>query len=352
MKDRVFGPILLLIVGLGGGFVANAVGAPIPFLLGSLMSVGAFVIFLGQKIPVPLYFPMPLREVFVAVIGTMIGGTFTPEGIMAFQSVWLSFGAVLVFIVLALATNYQILKRVGGYSRPTAFYSSMPGGLVDSVTLGEQAGGDPRILTVQHFVRIVLIVTFIPLGFWIWTGNAVGSSAGVSLDVNHVPLLLKDWFIILTAALVGYFGGKAIRLPAAFFIGPLVAAAFVHGVGLTQAQLPDWLLGFAQLIVGTGFGSRFAGMGKKMLFKGLGLGLLTTFSMLLIGGLLAWLLSGPMGQSLDVMLLCFAPGGISEMGLIALSLNANPVFVTAHHLLRIIAAVALASASSKWVKDV
>ena len=351
MIQTAAGPVLLLAIGLIGGFAAQAIGAPIPFLLGSLVSVGVFVVFAVDRVPIRLYFPMKVREAFVAVIGTMIGGTFTQEGLATFQTVWLSFAAVLVFIVIALALNYQIFTRIGGYSRATAFYSSMPGGLVDSVTLGEQAGGDPRVLTVQHFVRIVLIVAIVPLGFWAWTGEAVGSSAGVSFDVNHVPILLADWVIILVAGLIGYFGGKAIRMPAAFFMGPLIMAAFVHGIGLTHAQLPDWMLGFAQLIVGTGFGSRFAGMSRKMLFKGMGLGLITTSFMLALGGVFAWVLTGPMGQSIDVMLLCFAPGGISEMGLIALSLNANPVFVTAHHLLRIVATVGLAAVSLRWVKD-
>jgi hypothetical protein len=40
--------------------------------------------------------------------------------------------------------------------------------------------------------------------------------------------------------------------------------------------------------------------------------------------------------------LAFAPGGLVEMGLIALSLNLSVVYVTAHHLLRIILAVAFA----------
>jgi len=351
MKDRLAGPALLLIIGLIGGLLAKVIGAPLPYLLGSLIAVGFFVTFAADRSPVRLYFPMPIREAFVAVIGTMIGGTFTPDGIAAFQTAWLSFAAVFLFIVVTLTMNYLIFTRIGKYAKATAYYSGMPGGLVDSVTLGEQAGGDPRILTIQHFMRIVFIITIVPLGFWLLTGDAVGSSAGVSLDVNLVPIEPLDWLIIISAGLIGYFGGKAIRLPAAFFLGPLIAAAFVHGIGLTQAQLPDWMLEFAQLVVGTGFGSRFAGMNRKMLLNGMGLGVLSTGSNLIFGLGLAWLLTGPMNQSLDVLLLCFAPGGISEMGLIALSLNANPVFVTAHHLLRILVTVGLAAASLNWIKD-
>ena len=350
MIDRIAGPVLLLGLGLVGGVVADVIGTPIPYLLGSLLTVGAFVVFYDQKFAFPLYFPMKIREVFVAVIGTMIGSTFTPEGVAAFQTAWISFAAVIAFIVVALATNFAIFTKMGGYSRPNAYYSSMPGGLVDSVTLGEQAGGDPRVLSIQHFVRIVIIVTLVPVGFWIWTGEAVGSAAGATFDQFGRELSPFDWGVLLITAIAGYLGGKILRLPAYWLMGPLISAAIVHGAGFTDAQLPDWMLGFAQLIVGVGFGSRFAGMDRQMLLKGLGLGFVSTSAMLILGVAFAWFLTSVTDQAIDVLFLCFAPGGITEMGLVALSLNANPVFVTAHHLLRIIVTVAIAAITVKWAK--
>jgi len=40
--------------------------------------------------------------------------------------------------------------------------------------------------------------------------------------------------------------------------------------------------------------------------------------------------------------LAFAPGGLAEMGLIALSLDMSVIYVTAHHVLRIVLAVSAA----------
>ena len=344
------GPLLLLAIGTIGGFGAYALGAPIPFLLGSLMSVATFVIIMEDRGAAALTFPTKIREVFVAIIGTMIGSTFTPEGVMAFQNAWASFGAMLIFIPVALATNYFLFKKFGGYDRATAFYSSMPGGLVDSVVLGEQAGGDPKILSIQHFVRIVIIVTTVPLGFWLFTGEAVGSAAGMTLDVPGHTTGPIGWVVLIATAFVGYWAGRLIKLPAYFLMGPMIAAGIVHGLGLTEAQFPDWLLSLSQLIIGVGFGARFSGLKRRMLVKGLGLGLLTTSNMLFLGAALSLILTQLTDEPFDVLLLCLAPGGIIEMGLIALSLNANPVFVSTHHLLRIVVAVTIASTSFKWVK--
>jgi uncharacterized membrane protein AbrB (regulator of aidB expression) len=42
--------------------------------------------------------------------------------------------------------------------------------------------------------------------------------------------------------------------------------------------------------------------------------------------------------------LAFAPGGVSEMTLVALSLQVSVVYVVLHHILRILLAIALARA--------
>ena len=49
-----------------------------------------------------------------------------------------------------------------------------------------------------------------------------------------------------------------------------------------------------------------------------------------------------MGLPLTPVFLAFAPGGITEMSLIALSLQISVVFVTLHHVLRIVVAISIA----------
>lgn len=348
--NQLVSTALFLIMGLAGGLIAKTLGTPIPFLIGSLVAVASFVILAPTRITDRMTYPSKIREAFVVVIGTMIGGTFTASALQEFQNIWLSIPAVLVFFAAALTVNYQIFRRLGRYDRPTAFYASQPGGLVDSVTLGEQAGGSVPILTTQHFVRIVLIVTLVPLGFWLWTGDTVGSAAGVSLNVTKATLTPQDTAIIAACAVIGFVVGRAIRLPAYFFMGPLIASAIAHGTGMTDGQLPNWVLEIAQLVVGTSFGVKFKSMSRSALAKSAGLGLVSSLAMLSIGGVIALILSNYLPQTFDVLFLCFAPGGISEMGLIALSLNTSPVFVTAHHLVRILVTVGFSALALRWIR--
>jgi uncharacterized membrane protein AbrB (regulator of aidB expression) len=50
-------------------------------------------------------------------------------------------------------------------------------------------------------------------------------------------------------------------------------------------------------------------------------------------------LHGFVDQNWTAVFLAFAPGGLAEMSLIALSLQISVIYVTAHHVLRIVLAV-------------
>ena len=62
--------------------------------------------------------------------------------------------------------------------------------------------------------------------------------------------------------------------------------------------------------------------------------------MLFVSAVFASALVPLTGQPFDVLLISFAPGGVTEMSLVALSLQANPAFVTLHHIIRILITVA------------
>jgi uncharacterized protein len=117
--------------------------------------------------------------------------------------------------------------------------------------------------------------------------------------------------------------------------GPVILSTIVHGAGLTEAQPPDWLISVGQLVIGVGLAMRFRGMSRRLLVQGIGLGAGTVSLMLAIGAALAWGLSLTGEHPFQVLLMCYAPGGVVEMGLIALSLGVSPVMVTLHHIIRI-----------------
>lgn len=329
----------LLTLGALGGGLAYVLGLPMPFMLGSLLFSAVISIAVTLRTGQSLPFPLGLRKTFIAVIGVMIGATFSPEVLVLLPRLWPSLLAMMVFVVISYAIAYAVFRRLGGFDAKTALFAALPGGLIEAISLGEQAGVDTRILTVQHFTRVILVVVTVLNLFWLWSGHAVGSAAGQSFT-RAVPHLI-DVILIAALALAGIWLGKRLRLPASHMIGPLVLSALVHALGLAQVISPDWLLFLAQLVVGTGLGTLFSGTGLGDLGRAFGLGLVTVSVMLALGLGIALALAHYLPVGADALFISYAPGGVTEMGLIALSLGISPVLVAAHHLFRITFAVSL-----------
>lgn len=323
-----------VVIATAGGVVAVQIGAPLPWLLGALVATAIAMIVGFQVRGDTLSFPQAPRMACITIIGVAIGGSATPDMWAQIALWWPSLAAVFLFVGISHAVNYQIFTRVAGYDRPTAFYCATPGGLIESVQLGEEAGGDPVLLTVQHFSRITITVTLVPIIYWLMMGEAVGSASGVSMDTGH-PLGPLDVVILVGCALLGGWGGRKIGFPAAIITGPIILSALAHATGLTAAQPPDWVIAVAQLVIGLGLAMRFKSVAGSRLVQGLLFGLLTVIVMLCLGAAIAAGLSATTGKPFEVLFMCYAPGGVVEMGLIALSLGVSPMMVTLHHIARI-----------------
>lgn len=326
--------------GLTGALAAQAAGLPIPFLLGSLFATAALSLTLYARRRQRLWFPQPLRRASVGVIGTMIGTTFDPDLLATLGSMAVTLAALTLFIVMAQAVGYGVYRGLGRYDPVTARYAAMPGGLIEAVSLGEKAGGDVETLSLQHFLRIVLVVMAVPTIIYFWTGHSVGSSAGQTLQTT--PAQWTDWAAFAIVVPAGLALGRLLRLPAGIIMGPLLLSAGLHAAGIIALSGPPLLLNGAQLMVGTGLGVMFARSTLRRLALGAALGTLAVGLMLALGAGFAALLAPHVPMSFEVLLISFAPGGVSEMSLIALSLGVSPVIVAGHHLFRIAVTVLMA----------
>ena len=132
-----------------GGFVAKALGLPLPFLLGALVVTAAAAIGGLTVMGAPLALPQDIRMYFVPVIGVAIGAAFTPAVLEEAARWWPTLLGLAVFVPLAHTLCFLITRRAAGVDRVTAFYGTMPGGFIEAITMGEEAGADVALLSVM-----------------------------------------------------------------------------------------------------------------------------------------------------------------------------------------------------------
>lgn len=325
--------LLALVIGAVGGGLAFSLGMPLPWMLGALFASMA-----AALAGLPVLPPNRIRPATVAVIGVLLGARFTPDVIGALGQWTLSLGLLTLYMVVVASVTIPIYRVFGKADWQTAYLSGLPGGLSEMVELGEEKGADVRTIILAHTLRIVVTIALIALWFRVIEGRNVGSMP----NFGGAPLSLLDAVLLLVCAVVGSLGGQWLKLPAPTFLGPMFLSAVLHATEATTGSPPTPLVIAAQIILGTVLGCRFLGTPVRTLLPALRLSLGATGATLLIALGFAALMHGVIGITVDQGILALAPGGLTEMGLIALAIDADVAFVALHHVLRILLVLVMA----------
>lgn len=322
-----------LSIGGLGGLVFHLLSLPLPWMLGALTATMAASV-AGWSIRGPTR----LRPVIVAVIGVLLGSRFTPDIVEQAGRMLTSLSILMAYLTVVGGAIVSYFRFVGRQDWTTAYFAGMPGGLSEMVELGEARGANVPVIVLAHSLRIVLTIALMAILFRTILGHDVGA-APFKVDAAIGPV---DAALLIACAVIGMPLGKVLHLPAPTFLGPLIVSAAIHMAGMTASVPPNLLVNAAQVALGTILGCRFLGISVPTLARACALNLgatLITLALALGGALVMQHLAG---IRLDQGLLALAPGGLTEMGLIALAIQADVAFVAVHHVLRILAVIVVA----------
>lgn len=317
-------------VGTLGGAAFFLMALPLPWMLGA-MAASASVTIAGLRLRID----DRLRRTMFAILGVMVGGTFTPE-VLEHAVRWPATIAVLaLFVVGATAISWVVYRKLGGLDSRSALFAGTPGGLNEMVILTESVGGNVRGVALAQSTRIFIVVMTLPILLRLIFGVEPSDRL-----VPAAPLwgefTLLDVGLLTVAAIAGMMLARAIRIPAWQLTGAMFGSAIVHATGLSAAIPPGLLIAAAQVIIGISVGARFAGLTLRELGRALALGTLASACMLAFAAALALGLAPLVDIPFASILLAYAPGGVTEMSLVALALGLDVAFVATHHVIRIL----------------
>ncbi|EAR51892.1 possible AbrB protein [Oceanicola granulosus HTCC2516] len=317
-----------LALGAVAGLLFNWATLPLPWMLGPMIANT-----LAAVVRLPVASPGRARPYVVAVIGVMLGAGFSPD-IVDQIGLWaLSFLFLAVYIAVSGAVVIPYYRKVGGFDLPTAYFAGMPGGLNEMMIVGKEMGGDERAIVLAHASRIVVVVALVAVWFRLIQGVDLTDRSQFGTPFADIPA--HELLVLLVAGVVGFYLGKLLRLPAPMLLGPMIVSAAVHLAGLTDSPPPQELVIVAQVFLGTIIGCRFIGAAPRAIGRAIGLSIGATVLMLVVTFVFAGAFHGLFGQTLEQVLLAYSPGGLAEMSLVALAMNADIAYVASHHLFRI-----------------
>ena len=322
----VFGAFLTLLFGTIGGALFDWLTMPLAWLVGAMV-----ITTIAALAGAPLKGPGRFLNLMIGVLGIMLGSSFTPDVLDNVGQWWGSIATLIAFVVILTASVALFLNKVAGFDPVTAYFSAAPGSFATMVVMGVEMGGDERNISLIHAIRIMLTVLIIPFWFRFYHGYIPD---GIIQGVGSIDNIAGGDFAILAACALGYPIAKAVKLPAAALLGPMILSAGVHLSGLTSSIPPNEIINLSQLVIGTGLGCRFVGLHVKRVLKTMALSAGVTAFMLSLAAAFAFGLSQFTGLPFPALWLSFAPGGLAEMTLISLAMGIDTAFVSTHHLVR------------------
>jgi membrane AbrB-like protein len=313
-----------LAVCIAGGALCAWLKTPLPWMIGPLAAM-AIVQFSGGRLEAPAYG----RELGQLLIAVTLGLYFTPGVAREVVGYW-PLLLVTAFASIGIGfTSGAFLARAAGVDKATAFFGSVPGGAAEMAVLGEKYGALTDRVALAHSIRILMVVTIVPVGI-----TAAGFAG--SQDYRPVKLAFDPANLAMLAAVVAMAGVLARRMevPNAFMVGPLLATIAITASGIESSSMPTPLSNAGQVLLACALGARFQQSFLREAPRFVAAVVATVLFMITTLALFAWGLAWATGGLAATIMLACSPGGIAEMAITAKVLRVGVAFVTAAHVMR------------------
>ncbi|MFK9120173.1 AbrB family transcriptional regulator [Peribacillus castrilensis] len=323
----------LLTAFIGGGLF-SLFRFPIPWLLGPM----AALLIASRFKNVKLIWPVSMRNTGLIIVGYSIGISFTKSSLSDMISHLPSMLILTILIVLVCACSAFVMSKYSGIDYPTSLTSSIPGGLSQIVVFAEEMKGiDITTVTFFHVTRVIMVVFLVPLLIIspLFAANRTNDSSKIMDNVipewsDLFPLIFLFALICFLAARIG----KIFKLPAPYFLGPVIVTAAIGLLGLQGPPLPLSLLDISQFMVGGYIGLLLKPEQLDNKRKTLLLALMNGLILICATMFFSFLLTKYYDLSAITGFLSLAPGGMDQMGIIAQEVNADVSTVTSYQLFR------------------
>lgn len=332
MRDHLHDPVLrrraltMSLAALGAGLFW-LLDVPLPFLFGPM-----FFCLAGALAHLPL---KGFGQVSVAartILGVAVGASITPAVIAELPRMAASVALIPLFIAVIALVGLPFFRRLWGFDAPTAYYAAMPGGLQDMVIFGTEAGANPRVLSLVHGTRVLIIVTLAP--FILVHFLDVDLTHPIGTPVAGLPV--HELLIMVAAAWIGWKGGERIGLFGASILGPMIVTAILSLSDVIHVRPPAEAILAAQFFIGCGIGVQFLGVTWSELTRVVAASIAYVALLAGLAAAFAWVVTSlGLGEPVAAFL-AFAPGGQAEMTVLAIVTGADLGYVITHHLTRIV----------------
>jgi membrane AbrB-like protein len=325
-RAKILSALETLAIGTAGGLLFVWAGFPGGLISGAMVAVGIAAL-AGRRLAVP---PIMTQTVLV-LLGISLGSLASRQLINHISAYPLTIGLLALATFCSTFGSSLYLQRVHAWDRTSAFLAASPGALSQISILAAERGADVPAIVVVQTLRVIILTAALPLMLAL-TGLAASAPPAI-VAATASPRELVE---LIAAAVAVSLLLRLMKFPASWMFGAMIASSVLHGMGLVEGGLPQWVRGIALVGIGALIGARFARMKTKTLLGYVHAGLGSFAIAIVISAIFVAVIVLTTHVGIADIVVAFAPGAMDAMLALALTLHIDPIFVGAHHLSRFV----------------
>ena len=324
--------IIVLILALIFSLALNAAHVLLPFMFGPIIASIVCIRYLHLDIKWPFW----LSQIGLVLLGVQIGSTFTKNVIFDIKDDWLTIVLItIMLLILALIIAY-FFKKIANVNTETAILSVIPGALSQMLIMAEEnKKANIMVVSLTQTSRIIFVVILVPFISYFFQSPGNHSTSGQSTEVLTRALTIPNIALLIIAIVAIYFVMSKINFPTKQLLAPilvLICWNLVTGVTFT---LDNYIIAAAQIIYMIRIGIQIAKLLDQMKGRIAIAIALQNILLILLAFVMVLFIATVSHHQVNELFLGAAPGGMSQIVLVAIETGADVAMISSYHIFRI-----------------
>lgn len=331
-KHLVRNNFIVFILSLVIGFILYGFNIMLPWMFGPI--IASLIVVKVFKLEVR--WPSLLSDLGLIMLGVQIGSAFTKPVIEDIKNDWLSIILVSVLLLLLALIVSIGFRKIAKVNSETAILAVIPGALSQMMVMAEEnKKADILVVSLTQTSRIIFVVILVPIISYFFkseSNSSMTNESGIAMtDV------LQPWhiMILIIGIVVVYYLMKWIHFPTKMLLAPIVVLIIWNLSTGLSFTVDEPIIAVAQLIYMIRVGLQIAHLTDRLkgrlAFAIAYQNVLLILSALVMVAIISFITHDPIND----LFLGAAPGGMSQIVLIALDTGADVAMISSYHIFRV-----------------
>jgi uncharacterized protein len=353
--------IITTVIGAIGGITALRLKVPAGAMVGAMLAVAIFNVLTGQA-----YMPQNVKIITQIAAGAFIGTGIRYKDVLDMRfMIKPAIYMVLSMIILDLAMGY-IMYILTGIDLVTALFACAPGGLVDMSLISSDLGADSSKVAILQLIRLMSVMMIFPPMMKFISVKLNKAKAGGERDISEAvdikseqinkvssqkPLTKEKGLNLALTSIVGLVAGYigyVLKIPAGAMTFSMAAVGALN-ILFSRGYMPINLRKVTQIFAGILIGGKMTYADVISLKSVLLPAFILLIGIIIVNLCIGFLINKISNLELITSLLASAPGGLSDMALIAKDLGGDGPKVAILQLARYVCVLAFFPIIIKYI---